>query len=155
MMPGKFKWIINLSNQDRSRFRKAIIAATKVLFEQGAKEVFIPSLETIYQTSPKRSFASYGEAKKAIKKLRFRDNLTLLSSAHMQGTNKMGNNPRSSVVSKNFKVWNQATGLEFDNLYVMDSSIFPTSIGANPIQSIYTFAKIFVDQYLGKASKNP
>jgi len=141
-----------LSNQDKGRFRKAIITATKVLFEQGAKEVFIPSLEAIYKTSSKRSFKSYGEAKKAIKKLKFKDNLTLLSSAHMQGTNKMGSNPRSSVVSKNFKVWNQATDLEIDNLYVIDSSIFPTSIGANPMQSIYTFAKIFVDQHLKKVS---
>jgi hypothetical protein len=148
---GQVQVDYKLSNQDKWRFRKAIITATKVLFEQGAKEVFIPSLETIYQTSPKRSFTSYGEAKKAIKQLKFKDNLTLLSSAHMQGTNKMGSNPRSSVVSKNFKVWNQSTVQEFDNLYVVDSSIFPTSIGANPMQSIYTFAKIFVDQHLGKA----
>jgi choline dehydrogenase-like flavoprotein len=70
----------------------------------------------------------------------------------MQGTNKMGSNPRSSVVSKNFKVWNQATDLEIDNLYVIDSSIFPTSIGANPMQSIYIFAKIFVDRYLKRGS---
>ncbi|MBY0280787.1 MAG: GMC family oxidoreductase N-terminal domain-containing protein [Alphaproteobacteria bacterium] len=149
---GQVQVDYKLSHQDKHRFRKAIIAATKVLFEQGAKEVFIPSLESIYQTSSKRSFASYGEAKKAIKQLQFKDNLTLLSSAHMQGTNKIGNNPRSSVVSKKFKVWNQATGQEFDNLYVVDSSIFPSSIGANPMQSIYTFAKIFVDQHLGKTS---
>ncbi|NBT85121.1 MAG: GMC family oxidoreductase [Alphaproteobacteria bacterium] len=149
---GQVQVDYKLSNQDKGRFRKAIITATKVLFEQGAKEVFIPSLEAIYKTSSKRSFKSYGEAKKAIKKLKFKDNLTLLSSAHMQGTNKMGSNPRSSVVSKNFKVWNQATDLEIDNLYVIDSSIFPTSIGANPMQSIYTFAKIFVDQHLKKVS---
>jgi choline dehydrogenase-like flavoprotein len=31
-------------------------------------------------------------------------------------------------------------------LYVVDGSVFPTSIGANPMQSIYTFAKIFADR---------
>jgi hypothetical protein len=30
-------------------------------------------------------------------------------------------------------------------------SIFPTSIGANPMQSIYTFAKIFADSNPGDA----
>jgi len=28
---------------------------------------------------------------------------------------------------------------------VVDGSVFATSIGANPMQSIYTFAKIFAD----------
>jgi len=35
----------------------------------------------------------------------------------------------------------------------MDSSIFPTSVGANPMQSIYTFAQIFSDHR--KHSVNP
>jgi choline dehydrogenase-like flavoprotein len=30
----------------------------------------------------------------------------------------------------------------------MDSSIFPTSVGANPMQTIYAFAKIFSDRLL-------
>jgi choline dehydrogenase-like flavoprotein len=30
----------------------------------------------------------------------------------------------------------------------MDSSLFPTSVGANPMQSLYTFAKIFTDRLL-------
>ena len=33
-----------------------------------------------------------------------------------------------------------------ESLYVVDVSVFPTSIGANPMQSIYTFAKIFADR---------
>ena len=37
-------------------------------------------------------------------------------------------------------VWNVQTGEEVPNLYVMDSSMFPTSVGANPMQSLYTFA---------------
>ena len=63
----------------------------------------------------------------------------------MQGSNKIGKNPQESVVSYNFKVWDQNLNKEFENLYVCDSSIFPTSIGANPMQSIYTFAKLFTE----------
>jgi choline dehydrogenase-like flavoprotein len=57
----------------------------------------------------------------------------------MQATNKMGASEANGVVSRDFRVWGTR------NLYVVDGSIFPTSIGANPMQSIYTFAKIFAD----------
>ena len=33
-------------------------------------------------------------------------------------------------------------------MYVIDSSIFPTSVGANPMQSVYTFAYLFCDRLL-------
>ena len=57
----------------------------------------------------------------------------------MQGTNKMGKDPETSVINHQFKVWN------FSNFYIVDGSIFPTSVGANPMQSIYTMGKIFSD----------
>jgi choline dehydrogenase-like flavoprotein len=82
------------------------------------------------------------EASSAVARLQFIPNQTILTSAHLQATNKMGASPRDSVVSREFKVWGT------DGLYVVDSSIFPTSIGANPMQSIYTFAKIFADRML-------
>jgi choline dehydrogenase-like flavoprotein len=72
--------------------------------------------------------------------LRFVPNQTIVTSAHMQATNKMGRNEANSVVSRDFRVWGTK------NLYVVDGSVFPTSIGANPMQSIYTFAKIFADR---------
>jgi choline dehydrogenase-like flavoprotein len=48
-------------------------------------------------------------------------------------------------VSPRFHVWDRVANREIDNLFVCDSSVFPTSVGANPMQSIYTFAKLFVD----------
>lgn len=57
----------------------------------------------------------------------------------MQATNKMRARPRVSVVSREFSVWGT------ESLYVVDASVFPTSIGSNPMQSIYTFAKVFAD----------
>jgi choline dehydrogenase-like flavoprotein len=75
-------------------------------------------------------------------------NRTLLSAAHLQATNKMGPSPEIAVVSTRQRVWNVITRQEVPNLYVMDSSIFPTSVGANPMQSIYTFAKIFAERFL-------
>ncbi len=144
-----------LSNQDKRRFRKAISEAIRILFDQGATEVIIPSLENIYENPTRRSYTSFKEAKKSIKKIQFSKNLTLLSSAHCQATNKMGSDSRNAVVSLKFKVWNQQVKKEFENLYVVDSSVFPSSIGANPMQSIYTFAKLLCDQILsGELNKN-
>jgi choline dehydrogenase-like flavoprotein len=56
-------------------------------------------------------------------------------------TNKMGSTPQDSVVAEDFHVWGTR------DLYVVDGSIFPTSFGANPMQSIYTIAKIFADHW--------
>jgi choline dehydrogenase-like flavoprotein len=80
--------------------------------------------------------------------LQFIPNRTTLTSAHLQATNKIGPKPDMSVVSTRQRVWNVLTGEEVPNLYVMDSSIFPTSVGANPMQSIYTFARIFSERFI-------
>ena len=90
-------------------------------------------------------FTTIKEAEKQIDELRFVENMIFITSAHMQGSNKMGYSSKNAVVSHNFKVWDDRKDTEIDNPYVVDSSIFPTSIGANPMQAIYTFAKIFVD----------
>ena len=65
----------------------------------------------------------------------------MVTSAHMQATDKMGSAAANSVVGYDFRVWGT------QNLYVVDGSIFPTSAGANPMQSIYTIAKIFADHW--------
>jgi choline dehydrogenase-like flavoprotein len=76
--------------------------------------------------------------------LRFTPNQTIVTSAHMQATNKMGRHQNDSVVSGDFEVLGRR------NLYIVDGSVFPTSVGANPMQSIYTFAKIFADRMNGR-----
>lgn len=133
-----------LSFQDKDRLRKALKSGVAMLFKQGAKSVFIPSYE-VAKNGGNPVFTNVNEAEKEIDKLTFIENMNFVTSAHMQGSNKMGISSENSVISNNFKVWSSRKNREIDNLYVVDSSIFPTSIGANPMQSIYTFAKIFVD----------
>jgi SAM-dependent methyltransferase len=136
-----------LSNMDKFRLKKGLKEAVRILFEQGASEVFIPSRENIYQgLNNTILFKTFEEAAACIDLLQFNNSLSLLSSAHMQSTNKMGYDLRNSVVSHEFKVWNQETRQEYKNLFVMDSSIFPTSVGANPMQTIYTFGYLFANQ---------
>jgi choline dehydrogenase-like flavoprotein len=51
-----------------------------------------------------------------------------------------GTDPANSVVDTRQEVWGTK------NLFVADSSIHPYSVGANPMQTIYTLAKIFADE---------
>ncbi|KAI9701119.1 MAG: hypothetical protein M1836_001788 [Candelina mexicana] len=52
---------------------------------------------------------------------------TPFSCAHQMGTNRMGINPKSSVVSPRGKVWGT------EGLYVSDASVFPSASGVNPM----------------------
>jgi choline dehydrogenase-like flavoprotein len=135
-----------LSDEDKERFREGIREAIRAMFLAGAKEVYVPTSEDVLNKPQTGRLDAVvlthaSQADQAAKNLNFISNQTILTSAHMQATDKMGADPRDSVVGRDFHVWGTT------NLYVVDGSIFPTSIGANPMQSIYTFAKIFADQH--------
>jgi hypothetical protein len=134
-----------LSDADKQRFRQGVAEAVRVMFLAGAKEVYLPTTENIFTDRPLQQIQSVvltdiHQADQVGRNLRFIPNRSIVTSAHMQATDKMGTSPQDSVVACDFHVWGTK------DLYVVDGSVFPTSIGANPMQSIYTFAKIFADQ---------
>ena len=129
---GQTEIIYELSAPDKTRMIRGIETAVRVMFKAGAKKVAIPSVEL----GTKSFYENEEEMINDLKKLELVPNKTILTSAHMQGSNKMG-----IVVDHDFKF----KGLE--NLYIVDGSVFPTSVGANPMQSIYTWAKIFSDHH--------
>jgi len=57
-----------------------------------------------------------------------------IGSGHPQGGNRMGGVEQNSVVDSYSKVYG------FDNLFVCDASIFPTSIGVNPQLTVMALA---------------
>jgi hypothetical protein len=134
-----------LSEADKRRFREGVAEAVRMMFLAGATEVYLPTTENILD-SPQAAqlqpiiLTNIHEADKIKKNLQFIPNRSIVTSAHMQATDKMGTNPADSVVGQDFRVWGT------QGLYVLDGSVFPTSVGANPMQSIYTFAKIFADR---------
>jgi choline dehydrogenase-like flavoprotein len=50
--------------------------------------------------------------------------------AHACGTCKMGDDPKKSVINKNCRTH------DIKNLYIVDASVFPTSLGVNPALTI-------------------
>jgi choline dehydrogenase-like flavoprotein len=58
-------------------------------------------------------------------------------TAHLMGGCRMGSDPRTSVVrSEDLRMH------EYDNVWVIDGSVFPTSLGVNPQESIYGLARL-------------
>ena len=117
----------------------------RVMFRAGANEVYLPTTENILDQKQEPEVQSLvltdiRQADLVEKNFKFIPNRSILTSAHMQATDKMGASPHDSVVARDFHVW------DTKNLYVVDGSVFPSSVGANPMQTIYTFAKIFADR---------
>ena len=134
-----------LSEADQLRFRQGVAQAVRVMFLAGARKVYLPSDEPILGLNDNGRIrpvvlTDIHQADLVEKNLHFIPGRSIVTSAHMQATDKMGASPHDSVVARDFHVW------DTKNLYVVDGSVFPSSVGANPMQTIYTFAKIFADR---------
>ena len=65
-------------------------------------------------------------------------------TAHQMGGCSMGGNRKTSVVNPELKHWS------YKNLYVIDGSIFPTSLGVNPQETIYGVASVAAERLAEK-----
>ena len=149
-----------LSKNDKERFCQGVAMGIRMMFLAGAKTVIIPTNENVlgldgFDPMHGVVLTDIKQADLVERNLKFVPNRTVLTSAHLQATNKIGPSPDIAVVSTRQRVWNGITGGEVPNLYIMDSSIFPTSVGANPMQSLYTFAKIFAGRFLNGMDQDP
>jgi choline dehydrogenase-like flavoprotein len=68
-------------------------------------------------------------------------------TAHLGGTARMGDDPRSSVVDGNCRSW------DIPNLWVCDGSVFPTVGGANPSLTIQAIACRTADRIRALAAR--
>jgi choline dehydrogenase-like flavoprotein len=142
---GRPKVHYKISDYDRSRMIDGIKTGIRLLFAAGAQEVSFSSFEKpLFQTSMLRSntITPDMDLDQVMSTFKLIPNQTMMFGAHMMGGNKIGIDPRDSVVNGDYQVWGTK------DLYVIDSSIFPESMGANPMQTIYTCAKIFTERFL-------
>jgi choline dehydrogenase-like flavoprotein len=66
-------------------------------------------------------------------------------TAHQMGGCRMGDNPKDSVVRSEDLRHHTLT-----NLYVIDGSVFPTSVGVNPSESIYGLSRLMATRLAAK-----
>lgn len=108
-------------------FRRAYLSMAELQFAAGAKQVMPVHLDsTLYN--------SWAEAQKAIAALPYKTQRLPVFTAHLMGGCAMGEDEKLTVVNS------EARFRHADNLSIIDGSLFPTSVGANPQLSIYGFA---------------
>jgi choline dehydrogenase-like flavoprotein len=104
--------------------RRAFASMAELQFAAGAKQVLPISEGMPYLNS-------WQEAKEAIAQMSLAPLKTVVASAHVMGGCPMGDEPSRAWVD------GEGQSHHLQNLSVMDGSVFPTSVGANPQLSIY------------------
>ena len=115
-----------LTSGDSKMMIEGMKNAARIFFATGATRVI---------TSHRKKTVLYGEDDLTLIDERGVGNLDInLGSGHPQGGNRMGGNPRTSVVDS----YGKFHGIE--NLFVCDASIFPSSLGVNPQLTVMSLA---------------
>lgn len=107
--------------------RRAYLSMAELQFAAGAKQVLPLHLDA-------QLCSSWGEAKELIGRLSYRKQRVPVFTAHLMGGCAMGEDEKLTVADSHGRFRHA------DNLSIIDGSLFPTSIGANPQLSIYGFA---------------
>ncbi len=108
-------------------FRQALLRMAEAQFAAGARRVTPAHLDGVWATS-------WTQAKPQIEALAYKKFRLALATAHIMGGCAMGEDAKQSVVTS------EGSHHQLGNLSIIDGSLFPTSIGANPQLSIYALA---------------
>jgi choline dehydrogenase-like flavoprotein len=117
----------SLSEGDSHQIALGVRACAKLLFAGGARSVLVPSLPPIELSEP--------NGIEAIPDSVGRAHHISMAAVHPMGTLAMGDDPRRSVVTS------RAEHHQLAGLFVLDGSLFPTSIGGPPQIPIYALSR--------------
>lgn len=110
-----------------SGFKQALLRMTEAQFAAGATRVIPAHLDGVWATS-------WAQAKPQIEALAYQKFRLAIATAHIMGGCAMGEDATQSVARSD------GSHHQLTNLSIIDGSLFPTSIGANPQLSIYALA---------------
>ena len=119
-----------------SGLRQGLLAMTELLFAANAKQALPVHMDAAL-------VSNWRQAKTMIEGLSMKPLRGQVFSAHVMGGARMGASPDNSVVDSDGRFHH------LDNLYVLDGSLFPTSIGANPQLSIYAIVAKLASRLAG------
>jgi choline dehydrogenase-like flavoprotein len=116
-----------LSPADSEQLARGVRACARLLFAGGATRVLIPSTPPLELDRPDRV--------ESIPSSVARPHGMPMAAVHPMGTLRLGDDPRRAVV--------RSTGEHhrIEGLFVLDGSLFPTSIGGPPQIGIYALAR--------------
>jgi choline dehydrogenase-like flavoprotein len=128
------------SKFDRAHIATGLVAIAKLCYVLGAKALApavpdVPSFECVRPTEERNlNDQEFVEWVRLLERTSLPPLRTTFNSAHQMGTARMGMKAETSVVDENGKVW----GCE--NLYVADTSVFPSASGVNPMVTAMAIA---------------
>ncbi|KAJ5902678.1 hypothetical protein N7495_003206 [Penicillium taxi] len=153
---GRCRIEYTVSPFDRRHIVTAMIACAKIAYITGAKE-----FHTGYRDIPPYIRPDNFDPLKGINEPSLQDWISdlrrksplnperaVFASAHQMGTCRMGTSPKTSVVDPSCQVWGT------EGLYVLDTSVFPSSSGVNPMvttMAIADWASRNIAHSLGKS----
>jgi choline dehydrogenase-like flavoprotein len=114
------------AKEDIQKLTEGLILAGKIFLAGGA-EMIIPHTWDYYE------FKNEKELERLREIIKKPGDLTL-GTGHPQGGNAVSKNKKKGVVNPEFKVFG------YDNLYVCDASVFPSSVGVNPQLTVMALA---------------
>lgn len=126
LFTGRPVLLYNITHYDFYRTKRALSLLCKLLFEAGAKKIYLPFRNLKEITSPSQIPFIFDRG--------IRRSDTEMMTVHIMGTAKMSGSPKRGVVDG----WGRVYGTR--NLFISDASIFPSPIGLNPMLSIMAFS---------------
>jgi choline dehydrogenase-like flavoprotein len=127
--------LYNLNKTDVRRFVRGISTLVDIFFAAGATKVY-PGLHPLPVLTRDQGSAPIFKSRIHAKDLE-------LQAFHPLGTCRMGADPEESVLDPHCRLYG------FDNLHVLDGSIFPTSLGVNPMLTIMAASRKIAG-YIGR-----
>ncbi len=126
---GRDKVVYTPSARDMHVARKALGVLARLMFAQGAKEIWpgVHGLPSVLRSIDEVKLIDEGPID---------PRAYGMVASHLFGAARMGPDPKTSVVGLDFGV-HGARGL-----YVVDSSVFPTNLGVNPQHSIMALSRL-------------
>lgn len=122
-----------VDGQDFEAMKAGLKTNARILFAAGASRVHVPSSQKCVIDNARHIDAVIDALKNEPARYRY-------TSFHPQGTCRMGADPARTVVNPHGETH------DVRNLYVMDASLLPTSIGYNPSETVYALATYIADQ---------
>jgi choline dehydrogenase-like flavoprotein len=121
-----------LDPRDLPNLRRGLRRAAELMFEVGARAVVCPVHRLPKRLRPNQA---------ALIESAPNDPAAYpLAISHMFGTARMSLRPEAGVVGPDFRVHGT------ENLYVVDSSVFPTNLGVNPQLTIMALARLAAER---------
>jgi choline dehydrogenase-like flavoprotein len=123
-----------LDEYDKMNLSRGIQKLAEIYFKKGAERIILTR-----RVDPIITKEEYEQDPSILQKKISSKNIgpdqLIVGAVHPQGGNRMGEDPKTSVVNSNCQHHH------VKNLFVCDASVFPTAIGVNPMLTIMAIAK--------------